>query len=173
MSFVVVHPACVHRAIAQRRLVWRRLPQIERYRRLDVVMLDADERALPRTGLGHDEGRRAVGPELARVAKSSRAQPIAAPAGGGIERGAIRGLTRDRAKVTQLLDEALALPANEAVEGISGHEVEYGSARPARQYAHDASRTRQRLATNRSEEHTSELQSHSDLVCRLLLEKKK
>src|SRR5260221_3655883 len=29
------------------------------------------------------------------------------------------------------------------------------------------------LALVRSEEHTSELQSHSDLVCRLLLEKKK
>src|SRR5438034_5766731 len=29
------------------------------------------------------------------------------------------------------------------------------------------------LAGKRSEEHTSELQSHSDLVCRLLLEKKK
>src|SRR5260221_5817568 len=28
-------------------------------------------------------------------------------------------------------------------------------------------------STKRSEEHTSELQSHSDLVCRLLLEKKK
>src|SRR5438034_7188040 len=28
-------------------------------------------------------------------------------------------------------------------------------------------------SVNRSEEHTSELQSHSDLVCRLLLEKKK
>src|SRR5260221_6573854 len=28
-------------------------------------------------------------------------------------------------------------------------------------------------ASYRSEEHTSELQSHSDLVCRLLLEKKK
>src|SRR5260221_8332610 len=28
-------------------------------------------------------------------------------------------------------------------------------------------------AGHRSEEHTSELQSHSDLVCRLLLEKKK
>src|SRR5436190_8711303 len=28
-------------------------------------------------------------------------------------------------------------------------------------------------ARHRSEEHTSELQSHSDLVCRLLLEKKK
>src|SRR5947207_10136409 len=30
-----------------------------------------------------------------------------------------------------------------------------------------------RVAAARSEEHTSELQSHSDLVCRLLLEKKK
>src|SRR2546421_2920106 len=29
------------------------------------------------------------------------------------------------------------------------------------------------MARNRSEEHTSELQSRSDLVCRLLLEKKK
>src|SRR5438132_9501178 len=30
-----------------------------------------------------------------------------------------------------------------------------------------------RIAFLRSEEHTSELQSHSDIVCRLLLEKKK
>src|SRR5260221_7117604 len=30
-----------------------------------------------------------------------------------------------------------------------------------------------RVTAGRSEEHTSELQSHSDLVCRLLLEKKK
>src|SRR5260221_10697866 len=30
-----------------------------------------------------------------------------------------------------------------------------------------------RVVSGRSEEHTSELQSHSDLVCRLLLEKKK
>src|SRR5437667_6405829 len=29
------------------------------------------------------------------------------------------------------------------------------------------------IASERSEEHTSELQSHHDLVCRLLLEKKK
>src|SRR5438034_5498285 len=32
---------------------------------------------------------------------------------------------------------------------------------------------RGRMRPRRSEEHTSELQSHSDLVCRLLLEKKK
>src|SRR5260221_5793162 len=36
---------------------------------------------------------------------------------------------------------------------------------------HDVEMFGERLA--RSEEHTSELQSHSDLVCRLLLEKKK
>src|SRR2546428_2478536 len=35
------------------------------------------------------------------------------------------------------------------------------------------SRNRDRPAIPRSEEHTSELQSRSDLVCRLLLEKKK
>src|SRR5471032_3674918 len=33
--------------------------------------------------------------------------------------------------------------------------------------------TDRRFAASRSEEHTSELQSHHDLVCRLLLEKKK
>src|SRR5438034_2383978 len=37
---------------------------------------------------------------------------------------------------------------------------------------HAHSRSPQYCST-RSEEHTSELQSHSDLVCRLLLEKKK
>src|SRR5476649_353871 len=37
------------------------------------------------------------------------------------------------------------------------------------QHAHGRSRSN----ASRSEEHTSELQSHSDLVCRLLLEKKK
>src|SRR5438034_7428627 len=36
-----------------------------------------------------------------------------------------------------------------------------------------AAMTQAREAFPRSEEHTSELQSHSDLVCRLLLEKKK
>src|SRR5260221_8691920 len=43
--------------------------------------------------------------------------------------------------------------------------------------SNSASSTRPRVTTQnlrlRSEEHTSELQSHSDLVCRLLLEKKR
>src|SRR5260221_10012339 len=39
-------------------------------------------------------------------------------------------------------------------------------------HAETRRRVRRRVSA-RSEEHTSELQSHSDLVCRLLLEKKK
>src|SRR5436190_9832352 len=38
---------------------------------------------------------------------------------------------------------------------------------------HTGPRSPSSCLTARSEEHTSELQSHSDLVCRLLLEKKK
>src|SRR5438034_4421958 len=43
----------------------------------------------------------------------------------------------------------------------------------ARQGRRRHSARRRGVARERSEEHTSELQSHSDLVCRLLLEKKK
>src|SRR5206468_10014777 len=46
---------------------------------------------------------------------------------------------------------------------------------PSHHEAHDTSRgqLRDNRQADRSEEHTSELQSRSDLVCRLLLEKKK
>src|SRR5215211_5950172 len=47
------------------------------------------------------------------------------------------------------------------------------SARRTRPRALGRQHRRPRFPTARSEEHTSELQSHSDLVCRLLLEKKK
>src|SRR5437773_6410013 len=48
--------------------------------------------------------------------------------------------------------------------------------RPAARFGHSRSSTPPSGwigASKRSEEHTSELQSHHDLVCRLLLEKKK
>src|SRR5207249_11165726 len=45
--------------------------------------------------------------------------------------------------------------------------------RPARPGAGARARRRARAVLARSEEHTSELQSRFDLVCRLLLEKKK
>src|SRR5947207_7970579 len=43
----------------------------------------------------------------------------------------------------------------------------------SRRHGRCAARITHRGTAWRSEEHTSELQSHSDLVCRLLLEKKK
>src|SRR5438034_8826546 len=46
-------------------------------------------------------------------------------------------------------------------------------ANPKHACGHASSRIRWNAGRERSEEHTSELQSHSDLVCRLLLEKKK
>src|SRR5206468_11192883 len=58
--------------------------------------------------------------------------------------------------------------------------AEGAAARPRRHRGADRSRLRRRRTSrrrrrerSRSEEHTSELQSRSDLVCRLLLEKKK
>src|SRR5437588_8848540 len=48
-----------------------------------------------------------------------------------------------------------------------------GSAPAAAARRGDRRRPLPRVLAARSEEHTSELQSHSDLVCRLLLEKKK
>src|SRR5438132_7131256 len=47
------------------------------------------------------------------------------------------------------------------------------SHRPMFSAGHTASDSQVGCPRRRSEEHTSELQSHSDLVCRLLLEKKK
>src|SRR5438034_7378325 len=44
---------------------------------------------------------------------------------------------------------------------------------PDRAFERGAAVRVDRVRSARSEEHTSELQSHSDLVCRLLLEKKK
>src|SRR2546427_10176763 len=48
----------------------------------------------------------------------------------------------------------------------------YRSSRPS-QWPLSSQLSRQRPLRRRSEEHTSELQSQSNLVCRLLLEKKK
>src|SRR5438034_3696917 len=68
-----------------------------------------------------------------------------------------------------------ALPISERVSGLADH----GRAERPALYNQRRGRCEQRReqpyrpTAFRSEEHTSELQSHSDLVCRLLLEKKK
>src|SRR5437588_4945911 len=52
-------------------------------------------------------------------------------------------------------------------------EVRVGHfSRPVHDATHDGDLHALEMRRSRSEEHTSELQSHSDLVCRLLLEKK-
>src|SRR5438034_7289846 len=60
-----------------------------------------------------------------------------------------------------LLPDGPAIRRDAALAGVSVEPVE------------EAHVTAIRGEIERSEEHTSELQSHSDLVCRLLLEKKK
>src|SRR5438034_2255284 len=54
--------------------------------------------------------------------------------------------------------------------GASKDEIKHAYRRLAKKYHPDLNKDNPKVA--RSEEHTSELQSHSDLVCRLLLEKK-
>src|SRR5438034_7020226 len=81
----------------------------------------------------------------------------------------------DEARVRSLLCDMLAAWGCQAVEAASGETalalLEQGE--------YDLMLTdflmpgRSGIDLIRSEEHTSELQSHSDLVCRLLLEKKK
>src|SRR2546427_2512055 len=53
---------------------------------------------------------------------------------------------------------------------ITGHNVSHANNKTNRRWYPNLQRVR---AVVRSEEHTSELQSQSNLVCRLLLEKKK
>src|SRR5438034_4660922 len=66
------------------------------------------------------------------------------------------------------------LDSDNPLEGVWGLRFTYNTNRPE---THGVYRDWRKLAESyspeRSEEHTSELQSHSDLVCRLLLEKKK
>src|SRR5437588_5841930 len=57
-----------------------------------------------------------------------------------------------------------AVVAGPEVHAVAGRRVAIKPGRLPSDAAHQV---------KRSEEHTSELQSHSDLVCRLLLEKKK
>src|SRR5260221_5979415 len=69
---------------------------------------------------------------------------------------------------------ALLFDASEAIIGLRKVEPHYPNGYQVRKQERPRSyliETQDFAAHHRSEEHTSELQSHSDLVCRLLLEK--
>src|SRR5438034_8036329 len=72
-----------------------------------------------------------------------------------------------------VLGFAKALADEVAAEGITVNVVCPGFIATERITELTESRAKREQRASRSEEHTSELQSHSDLVCRLLLEKKK
>src|SRR5260221_3125627 len=71
---------------------------------------------------------------------------------------AYEALSQEEREALQYWIERAIQPALKADEGHSSYGLKH-------EY--------ERETKLRSEEHTSELQSHSDLVCRLLLEKKK
>src|SRR5436190_7784792 len=71
-------------------------------------------------------------------------------------------------------DDAFTLQATYGFPIELTHELarERGLEVNEEEYTHLMEEHREISRAGRSEEHTSELQSHSDLVCRLLLEKK-
>src|SRR5438034_4686412 len=81
------------------------------------------------------------------------------------------------ASVDELLPEAFAVARDAArrTVGMRPFDVQLigGMVLHEGKIAEMATGEGKTLVATRSEEHTSELQSHSDLVCRLLLEKKK
>src|SRR5438270_9227709 len=78
---------------------------------------------------------------------------------------------------TTLFRSRVAVEIQVALEAVvaANRRARIGYALPARGHTALARRTSERahIGLTRSEEHTSELQSQSNLVCRLLLEKKK
>src|SRR5260370_1761853 len=81
-------------------------------------------------------------------------------------------LFRSRPVLARLVQGGTHRPAIDRVTGQRRHRARSTLARLA-VYEHWPMRARVERARWRSEEHTSELQSHLNLVCRLLLEKKK
>src|SRR5260370_4980173 len=71
-------------------------------------------------------------------------------------------------QLDQMLDQPMNPPSNQFTDAL-GNICQLGN--PA--VTNAVQGTNVLLFNNRSEEHTSELQSHLNLVCRLLLEKKK
>src|SRR5438874_10263270 len=78
---------------------------------------------------------------------------------------------------TLSLHDALPIFTDRSYRWVSEHRSQLSKLVPTRvkQHASECVRRREREleSCERSEEHTSELQSRRDLVCRLLLEKKK
>src|SRR5690242_21634353 len=104
----------------------------------------------------------------------------------GLPRSTVRHLHYARVEATHLGDRGLATASDATILDLARHERSIVAAPRWLQTANDAGILNVAAglpaisngggippAATRSEEHTSELQSHVKLVCRLLLEKKK
>src|SRR2546427_7212094 len=112
---------------------------------------------------------------LERPAAPATSPASRAPAGSATARGESARATREAARPARQ-DRLRRGPSEEREPGLIAVERERCGARvPAREVHLDAVEVEDPALgdAERSEEHTSELQSQSNLVCRLLLEKKK
>jgi hypothetical protein len=109
--------------IAEGWLVGRAGPELDRVGRLDVVVLDADQRSAARAGLSHDDGRSAFSAVvLDRLDREpGRAKPVGRPCGRASQLVEPAGLRWDAAEVTQLVDPAVAPLVDQLVEGVARH----------------------------------------------------
>src|SRR5438034_50164 len=101
---------------------------------------------------------------MRRATQGNPAQPP------GIEGVEMRKVYYNPMRKLTLIVAFLGAPLLNAQRGASQQPA---SLKTASLESHEGMTITARPWTDRSEEHTSELQSHSDLVCRLLLEKKK
>src|SRR5260221_10034914 len=81
--------------------------------------------------------------------------------------------TATQARTVSRIFKSLSPPGSAAARGDSPMDSKVSPAIAIVSQRSSRLELRRRSPHHRSEEHTSELQSHSDLVCRLLLEKKK
>src|SRR5438034_10166497 len=144
---------CIELTAAQRHAELEEEKQQARARR------EAEERAA-RERLERERAEQLAREEAARKQRAAEEERLAAARAAEEER-----LAAERRR----LEAEAARKAQEERERQERAEAEARARQRAEQEAREAAERECR----RSEEHTSELQSHSDLVCRLLLEKKK
>ena len=119
LSFVIRDAAGEELVVADRRLVGRRGPEVERRRGLHVVVLDADEGALASSDLTDDEWRDAVLLDELDL-RAGLAEPVRGPLRAAPKRGQLRGLAGDPAKFTELVGPPLRPLRDELVELLVG-----------------------------------------------------